>query len=78
MNRNKEACTCKNVTYGMLEDCVRQGITAYEAAQRHLRFGTGCGRCRDFIAHLLQELSEEYAAEQKAAAQQTEMPSENH
>ena len=25
MNRSKEACHCKNVTYGMIEDAVRNG-----------------------------------------------------
>jgi len=25
MNRKKEACHCKNVTYGMIEDAVKSG-----------------------------------------------------
>ena len=34
MNRKKEACHCKNVTYGMLEDAVRSGAKSYEQVQQ--------------------------------------------
>lgn len=56
MNRNKEACHCKNVTYGMLEDAVGAGASSYEEVQAKLRFGTGCGKCREFIEYLVKEL----------------------
>lgn len=59
MKRDKKACNCKDVTYGMIEDAVRQGAASYEEVEQKLRFGTGCGRCREFIRHLVNELLEE-------------------
>lgn len=61
MKRDKKACSCKDVTYGMIEDAVRQGAASYEEVEQKLRFGTGCGRCREFIRHLVSELLEEQA-----------------
>lgn len=57
MNRNKEACHCKNVTYGMIEDAIKAGCTSYKDLQEKLRFGTSCGKCKEFIQHLIKELS---------------------
>ena len=57
MNRNKEACHCKNVTYGMIEDAIKAGCTSYNDIQEKLRFGTSCGKCQEFIQHLVKELS---------------------
>ena len=59
MNRNKEACHCHNVTYGMIEDAIRQGASSYEEVEKRLRFGTGCGKCREFIQVLVRDLLEE-------------------
>lgn len=59
MNRNKEACHCKNITYGMIEDAVKQGAKTYEEVQEKTRFGTGCGKCRDFIRCLVRDILEE-------------------
>ena len=46
MKREKLACSCKDVTYGMIEDAIRQGASSYEEVEKRLRFGTGCGKCR--------------------------------
>ena len=59
MNRSKEACHCRNVTYGMIEDAVRAGAKSYEEVQEKLRFGRGCGKCREFIRILVRDLREE-------------------
>ena len=59
MNRKKEACHCKNVTYGMLEDAVRSGAKSYEQVQQMLKFGTGCGKCVEFIRYFVNELLQE-------------------
>ena len=59
MNRRKEACHCRNVTYGMIEDAVRAGAKSYEEVQEKLRFGRGCGGCREFIRAFVRELLEE-------------------
>ncbi|WP_027406737.1 (2Fe-2S)-binding protein [Anaerovibrio sp. RM50] len=58
MNRNKEACHCKNITYGMIEDAVNAGCTSYEELKEKLRFGTSCGKCQDFIHYLLRDIKE--------------------
>ena len=30
MNRQKIACNCKNITYGMIEDVIKAGAKNYE------------------------------------------------
>lgn len=50
MNRNKEACHCKNITYGNIEDAIKAGANSYESVQEKLKFGTGCGKCKEFIS----------------------------
>ena len=59
LNRRKEACHCKNVTYGMIEDAIRNGVSSYEELETKLRFGTGCGKCKEFIHVLVRDLLEE-------------------
>lgn len=65
MKRNKTACNCKNVTYGMIEDAIKNGAKSYEEIQEKLRFGTGCGKCREFISFLVRDYLEEYAQAEK-------------
>ena len=65
MKRNKMACNCKSVSYGMIEDAVRNGARAYEEAQAVLRFGTGCGKCREFIEFLIRDINEEIDKEKE-------------
>ena len=59
MKREKYACSCKNITYGMIEDCIKNGADSYEKVEKQLRFGTGCGKCKEFIQHLILSLSRE-------------------
>lgn len=59
MKRDKMACTCREVSYGMIEDAIRQGATSYEEVEERLRFGRGCGKCREFIRILVRDLLEE-------------------
>ena len=59
MNRDKEACHCKNITYGMIEDAIRAGASTCEEVQEKLRYGTGCGECRDFVEFLIRDLQKE-------------------
>lgn len=56
MNRNKEACHCKNITYGMIEDAIRAGAQSAKEVEEITRFGTGCGKCREFIEYLVQDI----------------------
>lgn len=60
MKREKTACHCKNITYGMIEDAILQGAGSYEEVQEKLRFGTGCGKCREFIGYLIRDILEEH------------------
>ena len=59
MKRDKVACNCKNITYGMIEDVIRNGASSYEEVEKQLRFGTGCGKCREFIHYLVRDYLEE-------------------
>ena len=65
MKREKTACNCKNITYGMIEDVIRNGATSYEEVQRSLKFGTGCGKCKEFIQYLVRDILEEEAERKK-------------
>ena len=59
MKRNKTACHCKNVTYGMIEDAIQNGASSYEEVEELLKFGTGCGQCKEFIHFLIRDILEE-------------------
>lgn len=56
MKRDKTACECKNITYGMIEDAVKAGARTYDEVQEKLRFGTGCKKCCEFIEYLVRDL----------------------
>ena len=58
MNRKKIACNCKNITYGMIEDAIIAGAKSYEDVENQLRFGTGCGKCKEFIRFLVRDILE--------------------
>lgn len=59
MNRRKEACHCRNVTYGMVEDSVRSGADTLQAVMDATGAGKGCGKCRDFLEYLIRDIREE-------------------
>lgn len=45
----------------MIEDAIKAGAKTYEEVQEITRFGTGCGKCRDFIRCLVIDILEENA-----------------
>ena len=59
MKREKIACNCKNITYGMIEDAIQNGASSYEEVEELLKFGTGCGQCMEFIHFLIRDILEE-------------------
>ena len=59
MNRSKEACHCKNVTYGMIEDAIKNGAETLKEVQEATGAAKGCGQCKDFIACLIRDIKEE-------------------
>ena len=61
MKREKIACNCKNITYGMIEDAIANGASSYEEVEELLKFGTGCGQCKEFIHFLIRDILEEQA-----------------
>ena len=59
LNRSKEACHCKNVTYGMIEDAVRSGADTVQQVIDVTGAGKGCGKCKEFLEHLIRDIKEE-------------------
>ena len=59
LNRSKEACHCRNVTYGMIEDAIRNGAETLEQVMDATGAGKGCGKCRDFLEYLIRDIKEE-------------------
>ena len=59
LKREKIACNCKNITYGMIEDAIINGASSYEEVEARLKFGTGCGQCKEFIHFLIRDILEE-------------------
>ena len=60
-NDHKEACHCKNVTYGKIREAIQKGAKTPEEVQKLTGYGTGCGKCREFIQYLIRDLLEEAA-----------------
>lgn len=58
MKRDKIACNCNNITYGMVEDAVKKGASSYEEVEELLHFGTGCGKCKEFMRFLIRDILE--------------------
>ena len=59
MKRDKQACECRNVTYGKIEDAVKQGARSFEEVQQLTGCGKSCGKCQEFIRYLVQDLLRE-------------------
>ena len=59
LNRRKEACHCKNVTYGMIEDAIRNGANTLQQVMDATGAGKGCGKCKEFLAYLIRDIQEE-------------------
>ena len=58
LNRRKEACHCKNVTYGRIEDAVRNGADTLQQVMDATGAGKGCGTCKEFLAYLIRDVKE--------------------
>ncbi len=65
MDRSKKACNCRDVTYGQIEDAVKAGATTFAEVQERTGCARGCGRCKEFIAYLVQELVEAQNSEER-------------
>lgn len=63
MKRDKIACHCRNITYGKIADAVAQGASSFAQVQELTGCGRSCGKCREFIEHLVQELLREKASQ---------------
>ena len=50
MNKNKIACECRHITYGMIEEAVKNGAVTFEELVQKTGAGKSCGECREFIA----------------------------
>lgn len=59
MNRNKEACHCKNITYGMIEDAIRNGAVTLQQVMDVTGAGKGCVKCKDFLEYLIRYIKDE-------------------
>ena len=59
LNRSKEACHCKNVTYGMIEDAIRNGADTLQQVMDVTGAGKGCGKCKDFLEYLIRDIKDE-------------------
>lgn len=59
MNRNKEACHCRNVTYGMIEDAIKNGAETLQEVKDATGAGKGCGKCKEFLNYLIRDIKEE-------------------
>ena len=49
MNRSKEACHCRNITYGMIEDAIKNGAETFQEVQDATGAAKGCGQCKDYL-----------------------------
>lgn len=59
MNRSKEACHCRNVTYGRIEAAIRNGADSLQEVMEATGAGKGCGKCREFLGYLIRDIKEE-------------------
>lgn len=63
MNRNKIACNCRNITYGKIEDAIREGFTTLEEVIDRTGAGKSCGECVEILAYLVRDIKEEISNE---------------
>ena len=52
----------------MIEDAVRSGADTLQAVMGKTSAGRGCGKCRDFLKYLIQDIQEEMEKETNHAA----------
>ena len=56
MDRSEIVCFCVGVTYGDIEDAVKNGATTFEAVQEATNCATVCGGCEDQIREIIADL----------------------
>ena len=59
MKQNKEACHCRNITYVMIEDAIKDGAITVEQVMDVTGAGKSCGKCKEFIAYLVRDIKKE-------------------
>lgn len=59
MNRNKEACHCRNITYGMIENAISNGAMTLQDVQDATNAGKSCGKCMEFLEFLIRDIKED-------------------
>ena len=47
----------------MIEDAIINGASSYEEVEAQLKFGTGCGQCKEFLHFLIRDILEEQGKE---------------
>lgn len=48
-----------NVTYGMIEDAIKNGAETFQEVQDATGAAKGCGQCKDFLICLIRDIKEE-------------------
>ena len=62
MTTNEMICNCKQVSYGDLEDALRQlgkfddVLKTFDEVQKITHCSTGCGGCHDKILHAISDI----------------------
>ena len=62
MTTNEMICNCKQVSYGDVEDALRQlgkfddVLKTFDAVQKITHCSTGCGGCHDKILHAISDI----------------------
>ena len=56
MNREDIVCACLGITYGEIEDAVKDGVRTYEELEERTGEGTICGLCVDSVKEMLEGL----------------------
>jgi bacterioferritin-associated ferredoxin len=56
MDNDKVVCSCINVKVQDLKDAIDNGAKSFEEVQEVTKVGTGCGKCKDSVKVLVDEL----------------------
>ncbi len=64
MNPDEVICFCQNVTSGMIKNAVDNGAATLEEVQAATGAGTVCGGCISNIQRLVEQFTDERAAQQ--------------
>ena len=49
----------RNITYGMIEDAIKNGAETFQEVQDATGAAKGCGKCKDFLICLIRDIKEE-------------------